>query len=224
MILHTLVLAAAVDSSTDPWHVLGNSYAERLALAALADLTLGRQLQIGPPDDDASPAARRLAVVSDQRPGGALGDAFDLLLSAGTKLDVDRAVRLLRDLAPAVEADLVVGGHLVETGQKGLLRKRAVLAVRPESGAEAQAQIRAGAGSAAAGPRALFLLAITGLPSKRATRLCGATPSLSFDPFEPFDPNSVAPDGHTLGPNAADLLVTLTTVLAATTDTTNDFD
>lgn len=224
MITSTVVLAAAGDGSTDPWHVLGNSYADRLALAALADLTLLRRLRVAPEVADESPAARRLELLPGPQLGGALGVACDLLAASTKQLDVDRAVRLLRDLAPAVEAELVASGAFVEAGQKGLLKKRTVLAARPEAVAAAQTQIRGPADPRLAEPRALVLVATTGLPAKRMTKLCGGALAMRPDPFDAFPSGSIALDGQPLGDNAADLLTALVTVLAATSDTTNDFD
>jgi hypothetical protein len=224
MILRTITLAAAGGSSTDPWHVLGNSYADRLAIAALADLTLLRRLRIAPAADDESPAARRLEVLAGGRPDGALGDACDALMSSTKQLDIDRAVRLLRDIAPEVEAELRAAGDLVPAGQKGVLKKRTVLVPRQESIAVARARIREPADPRLAEPRALVLIATTGMPTKRLTQLCGGAVAMRPDPFDAFPAASIAPDGQPLGDNAADLMTALVTVLAATSDTTNDFD
>ncbi|MGD9997968.1 MAG: hypothetical protein AB7L17_15180 [Ilumatobacteraceae bacterium] len=224
MIATTVYLAAAGDGSTDPWHVLGNSYAERLALAALADLALLRGLDVAPADPSESPAARRLALVGGPGLPGALGVAASALAASTKQLDVDRAVRLLRDLSPAIEAELVQTGALVAGGQKGLLKKRAVLVARPEAVADAQARLRAGASDDTAAGLTLAVFATTGMPARRLVKLCGGAPPAAPDPFDAFRRDMVAPDGQPIGDRVADLLTTLATVLAATSDTTNDFD
>ncbi|MBI5089851.1 MAG: hypothetical protein HZB15_13595 [Actinobacteria bacterium] len=195
-----------------------------MAIAALADLTLVRRLQIAPALESESPAARRLVLLPGPAASGATGAASDALTASTKPLDVDRAVRLLRDLAPAIEAELVASGALVEGGQKGLLKKRTVLTARPEAVSWAQAQIRGAALERGAASRALVVVATTGMPTKRLHQLCGGALTAGLDPFDAFRVDSPAPDGQPLGHNGADLLTTLATVLAATSDTTNDFD
>jgi hypothetical protein len=223
VILSTIVLAAAGGESTDPWHVLGSSYSERLAIAALADLTLARRLTIAPAADDESPAARRLGLGGGPPLPGPSGVAFETLASVTRSLDVDRAVHALRDIAPAAEGELVATGAFVAAGEKGVFKKRTRLAARPEAVAWAQTAITRAA-TATAGGRALVLIATVGLPARRLARLCGGEAPPRLDPFEPFHPALPSSDGLALGHDAADLLTTLVVVLAATSDTTNDFD
>jgi len=227
LICTTLYLAAA-EGPVDPWHVLGNSYADRLAIAALADLTLARRLAAAPAADDESPAARVLEVQPGPAPTGVLDAALRGLASTSKRRDIDRVVGLLRDLSPAIERDLLASGGLVARGQKGLLRKRPVLAADPAARAAAQSRIRtaaaAASGPAGAADRALALMAIIGMPRRRQARLCGEPLAADLDPFDAFDPSSSGLDGRRLGDKAADLLTALTTVLAATHDTTNDFE
>jgi hypothetical protein len=227
-IVATIYLAAAEDS-TDPWHVLGHTYDARLAIAALADLALARRLVAAPGAADDSPAARVLEVVPGPAPAGALAAALAGLASTSKRRDIDRVVGLLRDLSPAIEADLLASSGFVAAGEKGRFRKRTALAVDGDARAAAQARIRDAAESAAAGAggaaeRALALVAMTGLSARRLSRLCGGARPARLDPFEPFDPASRGPDGRLLGDKPADLLTALVTVLAATHDTTNDYE
>jgi hypothetical protein len=67
-------------------------------------------------------------------------------------------------------------------------------------------------------------MATIGMPGRRLARLCGEPMTAHLDPFDPFDPSSPGPDGRPLGDKPAELLTILTTVLAATNDTTNDYD
>lgn len=224
MITTTLYLAAAAETSCDPWRVLGTSYADRVAIAALADLTLARRLQVAPAADDESAAARRLHPV----PGPPLGEPLDtaaaLLGAADRNLDVDRAVRLLRDLAPVIEQHLLATGALAEAGQKGLLRKRTVVAPRPEAVAAARSAVAAAAQRPDAPSRTLALLATVGLPDRRAAILHGGARPTRPDPFDDLAPSAPNSDGAPLGDNAADLLTALVTVLAGTTDHTGAFE
>ncbi len=222
MIVTTIYLAAG-GASADPWPVLGNSGTERLAIAALADLTLARRLQVAPAADDESPAARRLAIVPGPPLPHVLSAAIDALTSVTKQLDVDRAVRSLRNLAPAVEAALVSTGELVEHGTKGLLKKRPAVVAHPQWLAAARQRIGSFAWPPSAEAHALALIATTGLPDQRRWEMLGGTagPELgALDPFGTFDPNAPAPDGAPIGPNGADLLSALTLELAATSDTT----
>jgi len=222
MIVTTIYLAAG-GTAADPWPVLGNSGPERLALAALADLTLARRLQAAPEAENESAAARRLALVPGPPLPPVLSTAMASLASVTKQLDVDRAVRALRDLAPAVEAALVASGDLVEQGTKGLLRKRPALVGRPESVTAARQWIGAFPWPPTAEVHALALLATIGLPDQRRFEMVGGMVGqqlLALDPFGPFDPNAPAPDGAPLGPNGADLLGALTVVLLGTPDTT----
>lgn len=222
MIVTTIYLAAGGESA-DPWPVLGNSGRERLALAALADLTVQRRLQVAPEAEDESPAGRRLAIVPGAAVAPVLASALDALAGVSKQLDVDRAVRALRDLAPAVEAALRASGDIVEVGTSGLLRKRAALAARPESVAAARQWIGAFPWPPSAEVHALALLATIGLPDQRRYEMVGGMVGqqlLALDPFGPFDPNAPAPDGAPIGPNGADLLGALTMVMAGTSDTT----
>ena len=223
MISTTLYLAAA-EESADPWHVLGNPYAPRLAIAALADLGLTRRLSVAPGAMAQSPATRLLEVLPGPPPPGVLRAALAAMVSTGERRDVDRVVHLLGDLSPAIAADLVASGELVVRGQTGRWRKRPVLAAVPEARVQAQSRIRSAAGSPAPADRALALVASAGMPAQRLARLCGGLLPAHHDPFERFDPASPAADGRPLGDKAADLLTTLITVLAATQDTTNDFE
>lgn len=227
MLVTDLQLAAAGGDSTDPWHVLGNSYAERLAIVTLADLTLLRLLQVAPAADDESPAARRLHLVPAPPAPGVIGWAHGALASVTKQLDVDRAVRALRDVAPVVEAQLVAEGALVEQGQKGLLRKRTVLAPEPTRLAAAQHRVRSPGRPLTATSRAMVVLSTFGLPRDRLAQLAGGAldaDALAIGAWDPFDPALLAPDGHPLGPNAADLLTSLVYVLAGTHDTTGWVD
>ena len=223
MILTTIVLAAAGGDSTDPWHVLGNSYDDRLAIAALADLALARRLAIGPAAEDESPAARRLALGQGPTLAGSAGVAFDALTRATRALDVDRAIRALRDITPAAEADLVASRAFVAADAKGVFKKRSTFVARADAVAWAQSAI-ARADVRTAEGRSLVAIATVGLPDRRLARLCGGQPVPRLDAFEPFHPALPAPDGTPIGENTADLLTTLVVVLAATNDTTNDFD
>jgi Golgi phosphoprotein 3 (GPP34) len=217
LIASTVYLAAA-EESADPWHVLGSTYAERLAIAALADLALARLVTALPEGRDESPAARRVQTVPGPIPAGALGVAVAALTASTKQLDVDRAVRLLDDLAPAIEADLVATGALVEGATKGLFKKRAVLSASPAHRDAARGRIRAAASSTAAADRALVLIATMGLSGKEMAQMCGGTISSMHDPFEPFSESAVAPDGHPLGTGPAELLTALVYVLAGTGD------
>jgi len=222
MIVTTVYLAAG-GAAADPWPVLGNSGTERLALAALADLALARRLQVAPAADDESPAARRLAIVPGPPLPPVLAAAVDALSSVTKQLDIGRAVRALRDLAPAVEAALVASGDVVEQGTRGVLRKRAALRARPESVAAARQWIGWFPWPPNAEVHALALLATIGLRRQRMAELLGGAAGpqlLALDPFGPYDPNALAPDGAPIGPNGADLLGALTLELAATSDTT----
>jgi hypothetical protein len=226
LISTTLYLAAA-DGSTDPWHVLGNSYAERLAIAALADLTLARRLAVGAARPDESPAAR----VLEARPGpevtGVLAAALTAWSGTGKRRTIDRSVHQLRNLSTDIAAALVASGDLVAAERPRRWRRATVLTAAPGAPEAAQASIRAAAGSPAAADRALTLAASIGLPARRRARLWGGATAVQpepFEPFEPFDPAVPAPDGRPLGEPFAETLTALMTVLAATQDTTNDFE
>lgn len=223
MIVTTVYLAASGGDGADPWRVLGNSGHVRLAVAALADLAVARALEVEPAADDESPAARRLAVVDPVPAHNLLRAAVGELSNVSRTLDIDRAVRALRNLSQAVEAELVAAGELVEQGQRGLLKKRSVLAARSEGVDAAQQRIR-GADTRTAEARALVLIATAGLAGKRLQQMTGGATPAGLDPFDAFSPAAPAPDGAPIGPNGADLLTALITVLMATTDTTGRMD
>ena len=222
MIVTTIHLAAGGERA-DPWPVLGNSGRDRLAIAALADLALARRLQIAAAAGDESPAGRGLVVVDGAPVPPVLAWALDALAGVSKHRDVDRAVRALRDIGPVVQAALLAAGDVAQQGSTGLLRKRPALVARPESVAAARQWIGMFPWPPTAEVHALALIATTGLPDQRRYELVGGMVGpqlLALDPFGPFDPNAPAPDGLPIGANGAELLGVLTTVLAATSDTT----
>jgi hypothetical protein len=223
MIVTTIYLAAMDEGSGDPWGVLGNSGAERLAIGALADLTLARHLAIGPETGNDSPAGRRLDLLVRPVAPRVLAAAHDELSTVSKQLDIDRAVRALRDLAPTIEQELIDAGDLVPAGQKGMFKKRTTFAPVAERVAAARQRIRSLPEGPTLESRVLAVLATTGLPRKRLHRLAGGAldaPVGALDPFEPYDPGATAPDGAPIGTHGAELLSALTVVLAATSDTT----
>lgn len=227
MILPTIHLAAWADPSGDPWRVLGNSGFARLAIAGLADLALARRLAVAPAADDEGPGGRRLSLVPGPPVGGLTAFVEQTLAGVTKQLDVDRAVRSLRDLGPQVDAALVASGDLVEQGRRGMFGKRTAYAPVVERAAAAQSWIRMPGLPLSAAGRALVLIATTGLSAKRMARLTGGplAPELStLSPWQDFDPGLLAPDGAPIGPMVADLLDALVLELAGTSDTTDWLD
>ncbi|MFN8021698.1 MAG: hypothetical protein U0Q03_09255 [Acidimicrobiales bacterium] len=223
MILSTIHLAAWAGGEGDPWKVLGNSGFERLAIAGLADLALARRLAVAPAADDESPGARRLSLVPGPPVGGITAVVEQTLAGVTKQLDVDRAVRALRDLGPQVDAALVASGDLVPQGQHGMFKKREAYAAQPERGAAAQSWIRMPGLPLTAAGRAMVLIAVLGLPNDRMIRLTGGPLAPELAPVSPwveFDPGLQAPDGAPIGPMTARLLDALVEVLAGTSDTT----